>query len=105
MAVLVVVVAMATALSWHAAIMVPAVISAILVVSMVGSVIVLSTESPNVLLCVEGVSPHGIPSKLPEALPVPFFVVLVVLEVFGIVDTLLMLSLMWKCGWLTLWFE
>jgi hypothetical protein len=89
MAVLVVVVAMATASSWHAAMMVPAVVSAIFVVSMVGSVVVSSTEPPDALLCVEGVSPHGIPSKLPEALPVPFFVVLVVLEVFGIVDTLL----------------
>ncbi len=67
--------------------------------------VVSSMEPPNALLCVEGVNPCGIPSKLPEALPVPFFVVLVVLKVFGNVDTLLMLSLMWKCGWLTLGFE
>jgi hypothetical protein len=70
MAVLIVVVAMATALSWHAAIMVPAVVSAIVVVSMAGSVVVSSTELPDALLCVEGVSPRGIPCKLPEALPV-----------------------------------
>ncbi len=105
MAVLVVVMAMATALLWHAAMMVPAVVLAIVIVSMVGSVVVSSTEPPDALLCVEGVSPHGIPSKLHKALPVPFFVVLVVLEVFGIVYTLLTLSLMWKCGWLTLWFK
>ncbi len=96
MAVLIVVVAMATALSWHTAMMVPAVVLAIVVVSMAGSIIVLSMEPPDALLCIEGVSPCGIPSKLPEALPIPFFVVLVVLKVFGIVDTLLMLSLMWK---------
>ncbi len=105
MTVLVVVVAIATASSWHAAMMVPAVVSAIDVMSMAGSIVVSSTELPDALLCIEGVSPRGIPTKLPEALPVPFFVVLVVLEVFGIVDTLLTLSLMWKCGWLTLWFE
>jgi hypothetical protein len=92
-AVLVVVVAMATASSWHAAMMVPVVVSAIVVVSMAGSVIVLSTEPPDALSCIEGVSPRGIPSKLPEALPVPFFLVLVVLKVFGIVDILLTLSL------------
>ncbi len=94
MVVLVIVMAMATALSWHAAMMVPAVVSAIVVMSMVGSVVVLSMEPPDALLCVEGISPRGIPSKLPKALPVPFFVVLVVLKVFGIVDTLLTLSLM-----------
>ena len=89
MAVLVVVVAMATALSWHAAMMVPAVVLAIVIVSMAGPLVVSSTEPPDALLCIEGVSPRGIPSKLPEALPIPFFVVLVVLKVFGIVDTLL----------------
>ncbi len=46
MAVLVVVVAMVTALSWHAAMMVPAVVLAIVVLSMAGSVVVLSTEPP-----------------------------------------------------------
>ena len=40
--------------------------------------VVSSMEPPNALLCVEGVNPCGIPSKLPEALPVPFFVAFVV---------------------------
>ncbi len=56
MVVLVVVVAVAMALSWHAAMLTPAVVSAIVIVVMAGSTIVSSIMEPlNALFCVDGV--------------------------------------------------
>ncbi len=56
MVVLVVVVAVATALSWHAAMLTPAVVLAIVVMVMAGSAVVSSIMEPlDALFCIDGV--------------------------------------------------